>query len=63
MPQDQNKQSQGNPRDEDIREMQDKALETPGYADDPHIESSNRTADYTAEESSEDAEKTSGGGQ
>lgn len=42
MPRDQNQQNQGNPRDEDIRDMQDKALETPGYEDDPHIESSNR---------------------
>lgn len=27
---------------EDIKKQQDEALKTPGYSDDPHIESSNR---------------------
>jgi hypothetical protein len=34
---------QENRADKDLRELQDKALETPGYSDDPHIESSNRS--------------------
>lgn len=29
--------------DKDTREMQDEALKTPGYSDDPHIKSSNRS--------------------
>lgn len=38
-----NRPEKTNKQDKDIRELQDETRKTPGYSDDPHIESSNRS--------------------
>jgi hypothetical protein len=43
MAQENNLKNQESPRDKGVRELQDEALKTPGYSDDPHIESSYRS--------------------
>lgn len=49
-------------RDKDLRELQDDALKTPGYSDDPHIESNNRSPKNERENDESDGDAESGTG-